>query len=135
MTRTLHIRVESTADFRGLEEDLAALDRGEDVDPDDAVLSVESMEALGRILSPVNLELLQAIIEHEPESIRTLARAVDRRPPDVLGNVNELADYGLLELEAEGRAKRPVVRYDELDIDIALHAGANDEEASGATPA
>jgi len=38
----------------------------------------------------------------------------------VLDNVNELEDYGLLRLEQEGRAKRPVVWYDELDIEVPL---------------
>jgi len=34
-----------------------------------------------------------------------------------LENVNELADYGLLKLEEDGQAKRPVVWYDEIDVD------------------
>jgi predicted transcriptional regulator len=37
-----------------------------------------------------------------------------------LENVNELADYGLLKLEEDGQAKRPVVWYDEIDVDLPL---------------
>ena len=63
---------------------------------------------------------MRAILDHEPSSIRELARSVDRHPPEVLDDVHELADYGLLELESEGRATRPVVWYDELDVSIPL---------------
>ena len=51
---------------------------------------------------------------------RELARLLDRGPAEVLDNVNELEDYGLLRLEQEGRAKRPVVWYDELDVEVPL---------------
>jgi len=119
MTRTLHIRLGST-DHSDLEEVLGALDAGDDAEPHPPRLSVESLETLGRIFRATNLELLQTILKHEPESIRELARLVERHPPDVLDNLNELEDYGLVELRDTGRAKRPVVWYDELDIDIPL---------------
>jgi len=83
-------------------------------------LSIEDLETFGRVFRSTNLELLEAIVEHEPESIRELARLVDRNPPEVLDNVNELADYGLIELEENGSAKRPVVWYDEIDADLPL---------------
>lgn len=129
---TLHIRVETgTNVFDDLQDDLAAIDRGEDVEPDeDPVLSVESVAALSRMLRETNLELLRAIAEHEPESIRATARLVDRGPAEVLENVNELADYGLVRLEQDGRAKRPVVWYDaiEIDVRIPLHGPDDGEE-------
>ena len=98
-----------------------------DVDPDleplpGRVISMEARlhETLGRVFRPTNLELLRAISEHEPESIRAIARVVDRHPPELLENINELADYGLVELREEGRAKRPVLWYDDITIDISL---------------
>jgi len=119
MTRTLHVQITS-ADRSDLEERLEAIDADEDVEPSQPTLSIEELETFGRVFRSTNLELLEAIVEHEPESIRELARLVDRNPPEVLDNVNELADYGLVELEENGRAKRPVVWYDEIDIDIPL---------------
>ena len=89
-----------------------------DVDDDDR----ENLEALGRVFRSTNLELLEAIVAHEPGSIHELARLVDRNPPEVLNNVNELADYGLLEFEENGSAKRSVVWYDEIDADSPPHA-------------
>lgn len=132
MTRTLEIRLGPT-DHDDLEATLRALDDGETVDSRPAVLTVESLETLGRVLRPTNLELLEAVLDHQPSSIRDLARCVDRHPPEVLDNVNELVDYGLLALEPEGRAKRPVVWYDELDVAIPLgeHASNRDVTAPG----
>jgi predicted transcriptional regulator len=131
MTRTLHIRLGPT-DHADLDETLEACDAGEDVEPQPSVLSVESLEMIGRIFRPTNLEILGAIIDHEPASIRELARLVDRHPPEVLDNVHELEDYGLVELRNEGRAKRPVVWYDELDVAIPL--GGEDSSLDVAAP-
>jgi predicted transcriptional regulator len=129
MTRTLHIRLGPT-DHGDLDERLGAVDAGEDVEAQPPVLSVESIETLGRIFRPTNLELLGAIVDHEPASIRELARVVDRHPPEVLDNVHELEDYGLVELRDEGRAKRPVVWYDELDVAIPLDRGGTDTDVA-----
>jgi len=122
MTRTLHVTITS-ADRSDLEERLEAIGAGEDVNPGEPTLTIEDLETFGRVFRSTNLELLETIVEHDPESIRELARLVNRNPAEVLENVNELADYGLIELEPNGRAKRPVVWYDEIDADIPLTAG------------
>lgn len=113
---TLHIAIGTRPDRSDLEDTLGAIDAGDDVEPQPARLSIESLATFGRIVRPTNLEFLEAVAEHEPESIRELARIVDRRPPEVTENVTELADYGLLELEDHGRAKRPTVWYDEIEV-------------------
>ena len=92
----------------------------------------EDLETFGRVFRSTNLELLEAIVEHNPSSIRELARSVDRNPPEVLENVHELADYGLLELEADGQAKRPVVWYDEIDVDLPLTSTGAQRDAANA---
>src|SRR6056297_1540263 len=120
MTQTLHVRINSSSNRSDLEDILAALDTGESVDPKPSTLSVEDLETFGRIFRPTNLELLEAIADHEPDSIRELARIVGCLPPEVTENVTELADYGLVELKQNGRAKRPVVWYDEIDIDLPI---------------
>ena len=130
MTRTLHVRVGTDVDRSDLEDRLAAIDAGEDVEPQPSIFSVEDVETLGRIFRPTNLALLQAIAEHEPESIRALARAVDRHPPEVLENVTELENYGLIELREEGRSKRPVLFYDDIDIEIPLRQVVDEADDS-----
>lgn len=131
MATTLQVTIGSTPDRTELEDALATLDEGGDVEPREPRLSVADLETFGRIFRPTNLELLEAIVEHEPESIRALARIVDRNAPEVHGNVHELVDYGLVELEENGRAKRPVVWYDEIEADIPL-GGPDDESLPSA---
>ncbi|MFW6435680.1 MAG: hypothetical protein ACOCY1_04795 [Halovenus sp.] len=116
MTQTLHVHIGSGPDRSDLKETFAAIDDGEAIEPEPSRLVVESLETFGRIFRATNLELLEAIAEHEPESIRELARIVDRHPPEVSENVAELADYGIITLEEHGRAKRPRLWYDEIEI-------------------
>jgi len=129
MTDTLHVTVDTPTDRADLDDRLAAIDAGEDVEPADATLAVESLETFGRVFRPTNLRLLEAITTHEPESLRELARIVDRNPPDVLDNINELETYGLVELVEEGRSKRPVVWYDEINVDMPLKDSTRDGDA------
>jgi predicted transcriptional regulator len=131
MTRTLHITIGTRPDRNGLEDTLGAIDAGEDVDPNPSRLSIESLATFGRIFRPTNLELLEAIVEHNPSSIRELARLVERHPPEVTENVHELADYGLIELEDNGRAKRPTVWYDEFEFsgDVPIRGLNTDSDA------
>jgi predicted transcriptional regulator len=128
MTHTLHVTIGTPADRSALDDRLAAIDAGEDVEPADATLAVESLETFGRIFRPTNLRLVEAITTHEPESLRELARIVDRNPPDVLDNINELETYGLIELVEEGRSKRPVVWYDEINVDMPLTDSSSDSD-------
>lgn len=123
MTRTLHVHIGSGPDRSDLETTLAAIDAGEAVEPQQSHLTVESLQTFWRIFRPTNLELLEAIAEHEPQSIRALARLVDRHPPEVTDNVSELADHGLIVLQEAGRAKQPSVWYDEIAFsgDVMLH--------------
>ena len=44
--------------------------------------------------------------------------------------MNELADYGLIELEENGSAKRPVVWYDEIDADLPLTTASGRSKAN-----
>lgn len=126
---TLRITVGSDEPaFDGVEETLEALDEGEDVEPaDEIVLAVESLGTLARILRETNLELLEAIAEHDPQSMRETARLVDRSIPQVKANLDELETYGLLRYEENGRAKRPVLPYDDIRIDARVPLGQGDD--------
>lgn len=62
--------------------------------------------------------------------IRALARTVDRHPPEVLDNLTDLEQYGLVDLQTDGRAKRPVVWYDHLDVDSPLTPDLSDTDVA-----
>lgn len=101
---------------------LDAVEQGEELDDTDPVLNVASFDELSRLLSPVNLELLEVIAKQEPASIRETARLVDRDYKEVHRNLSELEDIGILTFESagEGQPKRPKMAYDALEIDIPL---------------
>lgn len=48
--------------------------------------------------------------------MRELAEVVDRDIKNVSQNLNELEQLGLVEFVNEGRTKRPVVPYDEIEV-------------------
>ena len=99
---------------------IKAAQRGEPLDDAQPVLTFDSYAELSRLLSPKNLELLEAIAEHEPGSIRAAADLVDRDYKQVHRNLSELERIGVIEFEAggPGGAKRPTLSYDGLEIEI-----------------
>ncbi len=99
---------------------IEAAQEGEDLDDVQPVLNFGSYAELSRLLSPKNLELLEAIAENDPESIRATAELVDRDYKQVHRNLSELEDIGVIEFEGggSGRAKKPLLAYDGLEIDI-----------------
>lgn len=100
-------------------ERIKALEQGEEVD-DRHVLVLDDEDELHRLLRPNNLELLRAIREHEPGSMREAADLVDRDFKEVHRNLEELETLNVVSFENAGRAKRPVVRFDEIDIEVSL---------------
>jgi predicted transcriptional regulator len=115
---TLHITVESTVEFfDAARADLRQLESGEELS-DEYVLSLPDEAALERVLRAKNLELIRTIARSGPESMRELARLVDRDPKNVSTALHRLADLGLVRFEEQGRAKQPVVWYEDIAIDI-----------------
>jgi len=90
---------------------IKAAQEGEDVDDAQPVLNFGSYAELSRLLSPKNLELLETISEHDPESIREAASLVDRDYKQVHRNLTELNDIGVIKFEGggSGRAKTPMM--------------------------
>lgn len=116
--RTLYIRFRQ-GDRDGLEKTLEAIDHG--AQPEPYLENVYHDPAdIDRVTRPKHLELLRTIARHEPESIRETARLVDRDVRQVHRNVSELEDLHLIELEEEGRSKRPTVWYDSIEVDLPL---------------
>jgi len=73
-----------------------------------------------RLLTPKRLELIQTLMTEEVGSIRELAEVLDRNPSEVHNDVHTLEEYGIVELREEGRAKKPFVPYDDIDINVRL---------------
>jgi predicted transcriptional regulator len=119
-TTTLTVRTGSGEQTRAeARQRVQALEDGNPVPPRH-VLVLADEDDLQRLLSPANLALLRAIRRHEPASMRAAAELVDRDFKEVHRNLTELEQLNVIEFEEAGRAKRPVVRFDEIDIEVSL---------------
>lgn len=125
-TMTLTVRVgDGTETREQTRERIRAMERGETIE-DRHVLVLDDEADLQRLLSPANLALLRTIRKHEPESMRETADLVGRDFKEVHRNLTELETLNVIEFEQSGRSKRPVVRFDEIDIEVSLDDGDTD---------
>lgn len=131
MVTTLHVRVEPAEGFdERVAEKLQSVESGDVGELDgEPVLSVPDERTLATVFDGKNLELVGTIATEQPGSIRELARLVDRDVKNVSGAANRLAEIGVVDLVPDGRAKRPVVPYDELEITYRLREAGTDSEA------
>lgn len=82
-----------------------------------------SVEALMRLLTPENRQLL-AMIEHEhPPSVSVLAQRSGRDQGNLSRTLAKLEEAGIVRLVTQGREKRPEVLRKKLRIELDL---AND---------
>lgn len=133
--RTLHVYVGEANRLREQTKEMLRAAEADD-EPEDVghthVLNFESESELTRLLSPANLALLRAIRQHEPESMRAAAAIVDRDFKEVHRNLTELAELGVIELVDDGRSKRPVTQYDDIEVHYSLVADDASTEQAGA---
>ncbi len=129
--RVLEVRVQSFEEFA--DESREALQKAVEADEyEPAVLAFETPGQALSLFTDARYELLEAIRREQPGSIRELARVLDRDVRAVHRDLDALAEHGIVEFEQEGRAKRPVVGYEEIRIDVDLTFG-DAGEGSNAT--
>ena len=97
------------------------------------ILNFEEYADIERLMRQSNLELLEAIVDERPSSIRAAAGAVDRDYKEVHRNLNELEALGVIEFVTEGASKKPVLRDGAEEIDVSVRFG--DGNADGPEPA
>lgn len=125
-TTTLTVRTGSGEQTRAeARQRVQALEDGDSV-PNRHVLVLDDEDDLQRLLSPANLTLLREIRNNEPDSMRAAAELVGRDFKEVHRNLTELERLNVIEFEESGRAKRPVVRFDEIDVEVSLTAPETD---------
>lgn len=118
---TLHVTVDDREQLR--EDALDFVQRGERGDlggEGRATLQFGSYDDLVDSLTPTRLELIRAIVEHDPESMRAASRLVDRDISDVHADLKHLEVLGILDLEegGPGGAMQPVVPFDRIEMHI-----------------
>ncbi|THE65590.1 transcriptional regulator [Salinadaptatus halalkaliphilus] len=148
MPSTLHITV---GDRESAREDALEVARAIDSadSPDDigesmpdhldgrSVLQFGSYDDLHEHLSPLRLELIQAIVETEPSSIREAARLVDRDVSDVHADLQRLEMLEVVAFEDGGRggATIPIVPYERIEMHIEYPLVDDDVDTDAAASA
>jgi len=102
-----------------LEAEMRAVARGEKHAPADAGQpSIESTEALLRLLTPENRSLLRTIRDRKPQSVAELARLTKRAEPNLLRTLAKLESFGLLEMKTVERRRVPIPTVAKLHVEI-----------------
>jgi predicted transcriptional regulator len=96
------------------------------------VLNFEEFADVERLMRSSNLDLLEAIVDDEPESIRQTAAVVDRDYREVHRNLKELQSLGVIEFDENGTSKRPILRggADRIDFSFTIGRDAADDVPS-----
>lgn len=118
--RVLEVRV-ADGEEDPVEEAMRAIDCGDEPERSYG-LTLGSEDRLKQVLDDRNVEIIRTVAREEPESIRELARLVDRDVRQVHDSVTELETLGLVEFEEQGRSKKPTVWYDSISVDIPVVA-------------
>lgn len=129
---TLIVTVESIGEIQ--ERTAEAFEQALDEEPPETTvsrrLSFETTDQLAAVFTPRAIDLLQVIAQEEPASIRETARLVNRDIKQVSENLKRLESFNIVEFVEEGRAKRPVVNYDEIDIQLPLRRSVETDDSS-----
>lgn len=73
-------------------------------------------ETAERVLTEKRVELVEVIVSGDIESVRDLARTVDRDVSIVSRDLDVLYEADVIEFEEEGAAKRPVIAHENIFI-------------------
>jgi len=125
-TLTIETKTWTDAKEKALEK-ARRFDEGEEINETNVVF-VDPAD-VQRILTPKRMEMIETLMLDDVEvgSIRELAEVLNRNPSEVHEDVHILEEYSIVVLREEGRAKRPVVPYDDININVSLsrsHGGA-----------
>ncbi|MDS0260890.1 transcriptional regulator [Haloarcula sp. S1CR25-12] len=84
------------------------------------ILNFEAYSDVEQLMRERNLKLIEAVVEHRPESIQDAAAVVDRDYRDVHRNLKELESLGVIEFEADGQRKKPQLRAGAQSVDFSF---------------
>jgi predicted transcriptional regulator len=80
-----------------------------------------SLEAFAGILSEGNRQLLQTIVDNQPESMTELAELSGRKPSSLSRTLKSMAHYGLIDLKKDKKGRiRPKVNYKDVVLDLSI---------------
>jgi predicted transcriptional regulator len=102
-----------------LENEMRAVARGERAAPVDAAKpSFNSVEALIRLLTPENRQLLALIRDRKPGSVAELVAMTGRAQPNLTRTLAKLEAAGFIRMKPIGRRKAPSTAIKKIVVEI-----------------
>ena len=80
-------------------------------------VQVISWESAETVLTPKRREIIEALRETTPESVRALARELGRDKSQVSNDLSTLAELGIIQYEKNGNAKAPRLTQDHIVVE------------------
>lgn len=114
------LRITSEPDEAHRQDALDRLDRWEAGEEVPHVVNFQNPSDLRALLTDRRVEILRSIMSHRPDSIRQLAERLDRDVKSVHDDLQILADYDIVHFEQAGRAKRPFVPYESIEVSLEI---------------
>lgn len=114
------LRLTSESDEAHRQAALDRLDRWEDGEAVPHVINFENPSDLRALLTDRRIELLRSVMTEQPDSIRQLADRLGRDVKTVHNDLQVLAEYDIVSFEQAGRAKRPFVPYDSIEVSLEI---------------
>jgi predicted transcriptional regulator len=105
--------------LKSLREEMVAVAKGSRSAPLDAnVPSFNSVEAVIRLLTKENRQLLSLIRDAKPQSVAELAELSGRSQPNLTRTLSKLEAVGFVVMKLHGRKKAPTALVRKLTVDI-----------------
>jgi predicted transcriptional regulator len=126
------LRITSESEEKHRQDALDRLDRWEKGEDVPHVINFQNPSDLRALLTDRRVELLQNIMADKPDSIRRLAERLDRDVKSVHDDLGVLAEYDIVHYEQDGRAKRPFVPYDSIEVSLEISTPQPSDDAVSA---
>lgn len=114
------LRITSEPDDAHRQDALDRLQRWEAGEDVPHVINFQNPSDLRALLTDRRVELLRSIMTSRPDSIRQLADRLGRDVKTVHNDLQVLAEYDVVHFEQAGRAKRPFVPYDTIEVNLEI---------------
>lgn len=109
--------------LRALREEMKAVARRERPAPADAGKpSFNSVDAVVRLLTPENRQLLAIIRDRKPQSVAELVEMSGRAQPNLTRTLAKMASAGFITMKTIGRRKAPSVVVKKIVVEIDPYA-------------
>ena len=105
--------------LRSLREEMKAVARGErPASVDAGKPSFNSVDAMVRLLTPENRQLLALIRDRKPQSVAELVEMSGRAQPNLTRTLAKMEAAGFITMKAVGRRKAPTVAVKKIVVEI-----------------